>query len=141
VNERFLIDECLSAGLVAVAKGRGFHADHVVHIGKAGWQDRNLAAFAAAHDYTIVTNNRRDFLREFIKLELHAGLIVILPRGNRTVQNELFAALLDFLALESYDLVNSLAEVLPDGAIRHRLWNAEHHDIGHIGNPQWSRSR
>ena len=40
--DRFLIDECLSADLVATAKARGYDADYVPHIGKAGWQDWNL---------------------------------------------------------------------------------------------------
>jgi hypothetical protein len=33
--DRFLIDECLSADLVATAKARGYDADYVPHIGKA----------------------------------------------------------------------------------------------------------
>jgi hypothetical protein len=37
LNGRFLIDECLSAALVAVAKERGFQADYVTYIGKSGW--------------------------------------------------------------------------------------------------------
>jgi hypothetical protein len=39
--DRFLIDECLNADLVAIAKARGYDADYVPHIGKAGWQDWN----------------------------------------------------------------------------------------------------
>ena len=62
--ERLLIDECLSQGLAAVAKARGIQADHVTWLGKSGMQDWNLVPFALAHDYTIVTNNRRDFLRQ-----------------------------------------------------------------------------
>jgi hypothetical protein len=41
--ERLLIDECLSQGLLAVAKERGTHADHVVWLGKSGTQDWNLS--------------------------------------------------------------------------------------------------
>ena len=61
---RFPIDECLSPALVATAKARNFEADHVTYLGKAGWQDWNLVPFAVANDYVIVTNNRRDFLKE-----------------------------------------------------------------------------
>jgi hypothetical protein len=49
IGHRFLIDECLSAALVAVAKARGFEADHVTHIGKTGWQDWNLVPYAVAN--------------------------------------------------------------------------------------------
>ncbi|WP_424594531.1 DUF5615 family PIN-like protein [Bradyrhizobium sp.] len=64
LNQRFLIDECLSGALVAVAKAQGYPADYVTHLGKAGWQDWNLVRFAVANDYIIVTDNRKDFLRE-----------------------------------------------------------------------------
>ena len=36
---RFLIDECLSVDLVAVAGRAGREAYHVAHIGEAGWKD------------------------------------------------------------------------------------------------------
>jgi hypothetical protein len=48
----------------AAAKVRGFLAHYVPHVGKAGWQDYNLIPFAAENDYTVVTNNRKHFLRE-----------------------------------------------------------------------------
>ena len=72
LNERFLIGECLSGALVAVAKAQGYQADYVTHLGKAGWQDWNLVRFAVANDYIIVTDNRRDFLKEYARLDIHA---------------------------------------------------------------------
>ena len=57
--DRFLIDECLTSELVAVAKAYGHDAAYVPHIGKGGWQDWNLVPFAVDHDYIIVTVNRR----------------------------------------------------------------------------------
>ena len=35
---RFLIDECLSVDLVLTANQAGHEAQHVAHIGKAGWK-------------------------------------------------------------------------------------------------------
>ena len=35
---RFLIDECLSTRLVSVARQVGHDAQHVAHVGKAGWK-------------------------------------------------------------------------------------------------------
>jgi len=83
LKDRFLIDECLSGALVAVAKAQGYQADYVTHLGKAGWQDWNLVHFAVANDYIIVTNNRKDFLKEYAGLDVHAGLVVLLPKGTR----------------------------------------------------------
>jgi hypothetical protein len=39
---RFLIDECLTVDLVSVASEGGHDAQHVAHIGKAGWKDWNV---------------------------------------------------------------------------------------------------
>ncbi len=125
MSDKFLIDECLSATLVAVAKTRGFQADHATYLGKSGWQDWNLAAFAVANDYIIVTNNRRDFLRIYANLDLHNGLVVIVPDVTRADQQRLFKMVLDFV------------EVLPDDGLHIRPWSDENHDIGHVFNPDW----
>jgi predicted nuclease of predicted toxin-antitoxin system len=120
LSDRLLVDECLSVGLVAVAKGRGFPADHVTYLGKSGWQDRNLAAFALENSYIVVTNNRRHFLKEYTKLDIHGGLIVIVPAVKRIEQQRLFDKVLDILADRKHDLVNHLAEVVADGTIHVR---------------------
>ncbi|WP_041802252.1 DUF5615 family PIN-like protein [Rhodopseudomonas palustris] len=137
MNARFLIDECLSVALVAAAKARGFDADHVTYIGKAGWQDWNLARFAVAHNYVIVTNNRRDFLKQYAKLEIHDGLVVLIPLTKRDEQIRLFAKVLEVFVARNADLVNMLIEVAPDGSVHLRNWTAEDHDIGHIAKPIW----
>jgi predicted nuclease of predicted toxin-antitoxin system len=85
----------LERALVGVAKARGYQADYVTHLGKAGWQDWNLVRFAIANDYIIVTDNRRDFLKEYAKLEVHAGLVILLPKGTRDRQMALFQKALD----------------------------------------------
>ena len=135
--DRFLIDEYLSAALVAAAKARGFEADHVTHIGKTGWQDWNLVSFAIANNYIFVTSNRRDFLKLYAKLELHSGLIVIIPKGKRDEQRALFGKALQVLAKRNDDLINTLVEILPDGQVTMKDWNLLRHDIGHIRNPKW----
>src|SRR5262245_35647237 len=135
--DRFFIDECLSASLAAVAKERGITADYGPHIGMAGWQDWNIAQFAIENDYIVVTNNRRHFLREYLKHEAHNGLVVIVPNVEREQQMQLFGRVLDYLA-DLNDLpVNKLIEILEDGSIHLRDWTSDDHDIGHINSPSW----
>lgn len=134
---RFLIDECLSPALVAAAKARNFEADHVTYLGKAGWQDWNLVLFAVANDYVIVTNNRRDFLKEYARLDVHAGLVVLIPFVDRDRQIALFSRALDVLASRNDDFVNVLVEVLEDGTVHLGNWSSGDADVSHIDNPKW----
>ena len=83
---RFLIDECLHESLVGVAHGAGFEATHVNHLGLSGKPDWELAARIVKDEFTFVTNNRVDFVRLFGKMEMHAGLIVIVPNAVPAVQ-------------------------------------------------------
>ncbi|RAI43285.1 DUF5615 family PIN-like protein [Rhodoplanes roseus] len=137
MNGRLLIDECLSVSLVAVAKTRGIHADHVTWLVKSGWQDRNLAAFALDNDYVVVTNNRRHFLREYANLSLHCGLIVVVPAAPRTAERALLGKALDVFAELDGDLVNMAVEVLEDGRVLVRTWCSAANDRDHIDDPTW----
>lgn len=118
MNLAFLVDECLSLELVAQAQARGFHATHVVFRGLQGRSDRELVAAAVAENFTLVTNNRRDFLRLYADVDLHAGLVVIVPGGLVSErQLQLFDLAIDAIA-EAGDIVNQLVEVDGDGAVR-----------------------
>ena len=132
--ERLLIDECLSQALLAVAKARGIQADHVVWLGKGGIQDWNLVPFALDHDYAFVTNNRRDFLKEYAQLSVHDGLIILVPMVERDDQIRLFSLVLDHLQTLP-DTVNKLVEIFSDGEIRVRDWSASDPDPGYITSP------
>ncbi len=123
--------------LVASAKARGYEADYVPHIGKGGWQDWNLVPFAVENDYIVVTLNRRDFLKQHASLEIHPGLVILMPQApndRRIHQANLFEKALEVLSAMNDDLVNKIMEVLEDGSVHIREWNADAHDIGHIGN-------
>jgi predicted nuclease of predicted toxin-antitoxin system len=76
---RFLIDECLHESLVGVAHAAGFEATHVNRLGLSGKPDWVLAERIAKDEFAFVTNNHLDFIQLFGKMELHAGLIVIVP--------------------------------------------------------------
>src|SRR5262245_28598183 len=106
---RFLIDECLHESLVGVAHRAGFEATHVNHLGLSGKPDWELAERIIKDEFTPVTNNRGDFVRLFGKMELHAGLIVIVPNVVPSVQRAFFQAAILYLA--GKEPINSAIEV------------------------------
>ena len=111
---RFLIDECLSVDLVAVAGRCGHEAQHLAHVGRAGWKDWNVLRYAGDGDFVLVTNNASDFRRLYAAQPLHAGLVILIPAVNRAVQQRLFKAALDELAVIG-EPVNRVLEVDLDG--------------------------
>ena len=112
---RFLIDECLSVDLVAVAGECGHEAQHVAHVGRAGWKDWNILRYAAESDFVLVTNNASDFRQLYAAQPLHAGLVVLIPVVGRAMQRSLFRAALDELTVIG-EPVNRVLEVDLDGA-------------------------
>ena len=114
---KFFIDECLTPSLVAVAKRRELYAVFGPYFGKGAWQDRSIAEFAFENDLIAVTNNRRDFLREYARMEIHPGLVVIIPKGDKLTQIEWFAAVLDFLQALDEPPINKLVEIDAAGRI------------------------
>jgi predicted nuclease of predicted toxin-antitoxin system len=111
---RFLIDECLTIDLVSVAHQAGHEAQHVAHVGKAGWTDWNVARHAAEGDFVVVTNNASDFRRLYATQPLHAGLVIIIPSVNRVQQQQLFRGVLDELA-QIGEPINHVLEVDIEG--------------------------
>lgn len=111
---RFLIDECLSVDLADVARQAGHDAQHVAHVGKAGWKDWNVAGCARDGDFVLVTNNASDFRQLYATQPLHAGLIILIPNVGRGLQQRLFKAALDELATIG-EPVNRVLEVDLDG--------------------------
>ena len=85
---KFLVYECLHESLVGVAHTAGLEAAHVNHLGLSGKPDWQLS--------------------ERI-MELHAGLIVIVPSVVPSVQRALFEAAIRYLA--GKELINAAFEV------------------------------
>ena len=88
---RFLIDECLHESLVTLAHAAGFEAAHVNHLGLNGKPDWALAERITKDEFTFVTNNRVDFIRLFRKMDLHPGLIVLVPNVVPALQRALIS--------------------------------------------------
>jgi predicted nuclease of predicted toxin-antitoxin system len=110
---RFLIDECLHESLIEVAQAAGFDAAHVNHLGLSGQPDWALAKRIIGDEFTFVTNNGADFIQLFGDMELHPGLIILVPNVVPALQRALFQAALQYLAQR--DLVNGVIEVTLDG--------------------------
>jgi predicted nuclease of predicted toxin-antitoxin system len=110
---RLLIDECLHESLVGIAHSAGFEATHVNHLGLSGKPDWALAALIVKHEYTFVTNNRVDFIKLFCQIELHSGLVILVPNATPSVQRALLKGALRHLA--GRELVNSVIEVSLEG--------------------------
>lgn len=106
---RFLIDECLHESLVGVAHAAGFEANHVNHLGLSGKSDWELAERIVADEFTLVTNNGLDFIRLFGKMELHAGLIILVPNVTPRLQRALLEGAIRFLG--GRGLINAVVEV------------------------------
>ncbi len=73
-----------------------------------------MVRYARAGDFVLVTNNASDFRQLYAAQTLHAGLIILIPAVNRVVQQRLFKAALDELAVVG-EPVNRMLEVDIDG--------------------------
>jgi predicted nuclease of predicted toxin-antitoxin system len=111
---RFLIDECLTIDLIATVNESGYDSQHIAHVGKAGWKDWNVTRYASNGGFVLVTNNASDFRRLYATQPIHAGLIIIIPRVNRAIQQQLFHGALEQLATMS-EPINFVLEVDIDG--------------------------
>ncbi len=117
VNDPFLVDECLSPDLVALAHARGHAATHVVYRGQQGAEDTDLMPIIRAGDFVLVTNNQTDFVRLYRREEAHSGLIIVVPGGiEAEEQVRLFGAVLDVIEPLA-DIINKLVRVQRDGQV------------------------
>jgi predicted nuclease of predicted toxin-antitoxin system len=79
MTSKFLIDECLHTSLVDDACASGHSAAHVIYRGLAGAKDWQLMEKIREEEFTLVTNNRSDFLRLYQHEKLHSGVIIMVP--------------------------------------------------------------
>ena len=118
---KFLIDECLSPDLAALARERGFfESSHVTWLGKAGWKDWELKQFILEQDWTFVTRNSTDFRGpsdqpgskgQYADVPIHAGLVCINGPDSMSAEDEteLFSIVLDELGPN--EMVNQAIEI------------------------------
>ena len=110
---RFLIDENLSPALVEPARRRGFEAMHVNYLGLRTETDWDLLKVIAEQDWVLVTNNAIEFRGRYRDIELHPGVIFLLPAVRRAEQLRLFEAALHHVSTDG-DMVNRALDVAFD---------------------------
>ncbi len=110
---RFLIDENLSPALVEPARERGFEAMHVNHLGLRTETDWELLKVIAEHDWVLVTNNAIEFRGRYRDIELHPGVVFLVPAVRRAEQLRLFEAALNHVSTVD-DMVNRALDVAFD---------------------------
>lgn len=110
---RFLIDENLSPALVEPARQRGFEAVHVNHLGRRTETDWDLLKVIAEQDWVLVTNNAIEFRGRYRDIELHPGVVFLLPSVRRPDQVRLFEEALNHVGTYT-DMVNRALDVTFD---------------------------
>jgi len=110
---KFLIDECLSPSLAAIAKKRGYPlSTHVTWLGLRARQDWALVRRAVADGFVLVTNDRTDFTTLVEREPYHPGLVCItVAHGlmSLDVQTKLFEHAL--VRLEGQDIAGRVLEI------------------------------
>ncbi len=107
---RFLVDENLSVLLPETAHARGYEATHINHYGLHQSKDWDILKVVEEEDWTLVTNNAIEFRGRFQRIEVHPGVVFLLPAVPRVLQIELFSAALAVID-ESSDMVNTALDV------------------------------
>lgn len=110
---RFLIDENLSPRLVAAAHQRGYVAMHVNHLGLQTEKDWCLLKVIESDDWILVTNNAIEFRGRYRRIEIHPGVVFLIPSVRGLDQVRLFEAALDHVQ-KMPDLVNRAIDVIFD---------------------------
>ena len=107
---RFLVDENLSVLLPETAHARGYEATHVNHYGLHQSKDWDVLKVVEEESWTLVTNNAIEFRGRFQRIEVHPGVVFLIPAVPRALQIELFSAALDVID-EAPDMVNTALDV------------------------------
>jgi predicted nuclease of predicted toxin-antitoxin system len=118
----FFVDECLTPELVAVANARGYAATHVIYLERNGTEDWVIAQLVLSRNDILVTNNAHDFLAIYARLEIHPGLVIILPSVDLDVQVRLFEIAVNEIERRE-DIVNQVLSVERDGSMRVFPWS------------------
>jgi predicted nuclease of predicted toxin-antitoxin system len=125
---KFLVDDCLSPDLFAMAHARGHgESTHVTWLGLRSRKDWSIVRPAIADGYVLVTNNTTDFISLLRREKVHAGLVCLnVAHGlmSLDVQKRMFALALDRLGDREPN--NELLEIT---LTEHRTVLVARHDL------------
>jgi len=125
---KFLVDECLSPDLVAIARARGHgESTHFTWLGLRSRKEWAIVRRAIADGYVLVTNNTTDFISLLRREKVHAGLVCLnVAHGlmSLDVQKRLFALAVDRLG--DREPINELLEIT---LTKHRSVVVERYDL------------
>ena len=83
---------------------------HVNHLGLRTETDWDLLKVIAEQDWVLVTNNAIEFRGRYREIEVHPGVVFLLPAVRRPEQVQLFEAALD--RIQSHpDMINGALDV------------------------------
>ena len=120
-------DECLTVDLVAVAGESGHEAQHVAHVGRAGWKDWNVVRYARDGDFVFVTNNASDFRQLYAAQPLTVEIVPTPVNDAGDVERSIaafarrsagLAAMFSFAALPE-SVVNNRSAIVGSSGIEH----------------------
>ena len=86
---------------------------HVNHLGLRTELDWDLLKVVADDDWVLVTNNAVEFRGRYRRIELHPGVVFLLPAVRGLEQIRLFEAALSHIERQS-DLINVALDVSLD---------------------------
>ena len=102
-----MIDENLSVELPVLAHAAGFEAQHVNQLGLRTKGDPILMQRILDEDWTLVTNNWREFLARYkSRAPVHAGLLLLVAADGIEEQMMAFKFALATVARLGLDLTN-----------------------------------
>jgi predicted nuclease of predicted toxin-antitoxin system len=130
---KFLIDQCLSPALAALCEERGYTALYVGHVKKLyGKTDPTIAKYAAANEYTLVTNDMFDFTKHY-KISDHPGVICLTWADNmlqsKSSQIQMLEAALHFVDRD--ELYQELLEIRFHADEESEFWEALRYEWPH----------
>lgn len=110
---KFLIDECLSPSLAAIARESGFpESTHVTWLGLGGREDWRLVRRAIDEGYALVINNRTDFTSLMRRESHHPGLLCLnLAHGLMRLEAQKALFRYALLAIGDTDLESQFLEI------------------------------
>lgn len=116
MRPRFLIDENLSVELPPLAHAVGFECQHVNAIGLRTKGDPVLMRRIIDEDWTLVTNNWREFMARYrARAPVHAGLVLLVAANGIAEQQLAFKLVVHAIDTHGIDLTNQAILVERDG--------------------------